>query len=99
MMFFLRIEDGLFLVKSDPGGELKRWTAAALDGRTRGHSRHLGRETEAHADRFAEQQSREKDPVAESKGFEPANAKGAVPTFLASKVKTRSACHNTCFFF
>jgi len=46
-----------------------------LDGRTRGHSRHIGRETEAHADRFAEQQSREEDPVAESKGFEPANAK------------------------
>ena len=85
-------------MKSDPGGELKRWTAAALDGRTRGHSRHLGRETEAHADRFAEQQSREKDPVAESKGFEPANAKGAVQTFLASRVKTRSAYHSTCFF-
>ena len=35
MMFFLRIEDGLFLVKSDLGGKLKKWTAAALDGRTR----------------------------------------------------------------
>ena len=59
MMFFLRIEDGLFLVKSDPGG----------------------------------------DPVAESKGFEPANAKGVVLAFLVSRVKTRSACHSNCFFF
>ena len=62
-------------MKSDPGGELKRWTAAALDGRTRGHSRHLGRETEARADRCAEQQSHEEDPVVVSEGFEPANAK------------------------
>jgi len=52
MMFFMRSEGGLFLVKSDPGGELERWTAAALDGRTRGRSRLVGRETEARADSF-----------------------------------------------
>jgi hypothetical protein len=46
-----------------------------LNGRTRGYSRHIGSETEAHAGRFAEQQSREEDSIAESKGLEPANAK------------------------
>jgi len=74
MMFFLRIEDGLFRLTSEPGGELKKVVSSGV-GRQNKRILYIGCETEAHADRFAEQQSREEDSVAESKGLEPANAK------------------------
>ena len=51
--------------------------SSGIGRQDKSHPRHLGREMEAHADRSAEQQSREKGPVAESKGFEPANSEPA----------------------
>ena len=60
---------------SEPGGELKKVVSSGVGRQDKRILSHIGCETEAHADRFAEQQSREEDSVAESKGLEPANAK------------------------